>query len=121
MTLPIEFATEESSAVYETIELARAAERLRQERETFDRRKAQDGRNFTMRLAMGWMSVIMLPTLGAAAGWVVFQHEGFTDTTVSIAAATLFVDVVGIVGSVWKVVFSEGPGALAPVTDREVP
>lgn len=96
--------------------LATANERLRQERETFDQRKEQDRRWFKLRMAMGWLAVVLLPLLGAAAFYVLYNNDEFTPATVTAASAAFFVDVVGLVISIWKVVLGQSPKAFEPVT-----
>lgn len=107
-----------TSPTDDTIALARAAETLRQERETFDQRKAQDRRWHVQRLAMGWMAFAALPFIAAVCGWVIFNHEDFTPATVSLAAAALLVDTLGLVGAVWRGILGKGPEPLAPVASQ---
>jgi hypothetical protein len=102
--------------VTETIEIANAQERLRQERETFDQRKEQDARYFKLRMAMGWIAVVLLPAIGVTCGWIIFHSHEFTSGTVGVAATALLVDALGLVVSVWKIVMGSGPQALEPVT-----
>jgi len=105
----------QSPAVEETIAIARAQEELRQGRETFDQRKAQDRRWFAMRLAMGWVALVVLPAIGALAAWMLFNHDSFPAVTVTLATSVLLVDIVGLVIAVWRVVLGSGPQALEPV------
>jgi hypothetical protein len=99
------------------VALAMANERLRQERETFDQRKEQDRRWFKLRMAMGWLAVVLLPLLAAAAFYVLYNNAEFTAATVTAAGAALFVDVVGLVISIWKVVLGQSPKTFEPVTE----
>jgi|SRR5580704_1292895 hypothetical protein len=102
-----------------TIGIARAQEQLRQERETFDQKKGQDGRWFLLRLAMGWSAVILLPGIGAVSGWVITNHSHFSTGTVTLAASALFIDALGLVLAVWRIVLGTGPEGLVPVTRDE--
>lgn len=102
--------------VAETITIANAEERLRQERETFNQRKEQDARYFKLRMAMGWIAVIFLPSIAVTCGWIIFHSHEFTSTTVAAATSALLVDTLGLVISVWKVAMGSGPKALEPVT-----
>lgn len=102
--------------VAETITIANAEERLRQERETFDQRKEQDSRYFRLRMAMGWMAVILLPAIGVTCGWIIFHSHGFASATVTVATSALLVDALGLVVWVWKIVMGSGPRTLEPVT-----
>jgi hypothetical protein len=54
--------------------LAQAEERLRQERELFDQRKAQDTKTFVLRLAMGWTAVALLVAICAFCGYVIVNN-----------------------------------------------
>ena len=103
--------------VQDTIALQQAAERLRQERETFDQKKQQDRRWFSLRLAMGWTSVVLLPTIMTVSSWIIFHRETFSEATVTLAASALLVDTLGLVLSIWRIVVTAGgPEKLAPVT-----
>ena len=100
--------------------LLRLEERLRQERETFDQRKEQEARWFTLRLRMGYAATFLLPVLAIACGFVLFRHENFPPAVVAYAGATLFVDVVGLLVAVWKVVLNPGSiTQLAPITSAD--
>lgn len=105
--------------VTETVVIARAEERLRQERETFDQKKRQDGRWFILRLAMGWSAVFLLPGIGVVSGWVIANQSDFSGSTVTLAASSLLVDSVGLVIAVWRIVLGTGPDQLSPVTDND--
>lgn len=91
--------------------LLRLEEQLRQERETFDHRKLQDTRWFSLRLRMGYTAAIMLPVVALACAYVLFNHAQFPSSVVTSAGAALLVDVLGLVVAVWKVVLN--PGSLA--------
>jgi hypothetical protein len=105
-----------SESVTDTIALAREQEQLRQERETFDQRKKQDGRWFLLRLAMGWTAVALLPGIGVTSGWIIFHYAQFAASTVTVATGALLVDTLGLVLSVWRIVLGRGPESLGPVT-----
>ena len=102
-----------------TIAIARAQEQLRQERETFDQKKRQDARWFVLRLVTGWIAVALLPALGGVSAWVIANNVDFSTGTVTLAAAALFVDSLGLVLSVWRIVLGTGPERLGSVTQRE--
>jgi hypothetical protein len=98
-------------------ELARATEQLRQESETFAQRKWQDRWWFLLRLSMGAMAVVLLPSIAGAALIILYQHSSFPASVVVTASSTLFVDVVGIILAIWKLVIGAGSVTqLAPVT-----
>lgn len=104
-----------------TIALSQQSERLRQERETFDQAKEKDRRSFRLRLAMGWVACGMLPAVAVACFIVLTFHEQFADGTVTLAAAALFVDVLGCVVAVWQAFAGGKPETLAPVTPTSSP
>jgi hypothetical protein len=111
---PAEFVAEE-------IELLRAQEQLRQQRETFDQRKRQDSRWFLLKLVMGWTSVVLLPGIGFTCGYVIFNYQDFSPPTVTAATAALFVDALGLVMSVWRLVLGKSPDPLQPIGDTPMP
>lgn len=102
--------------VAETIAIATAEEKLRQERETFDQRKEQDARYFKLRMTMGWIAAVLLPAIAATCGWIVFHSQEFNSATLTVAASALLVDTLGVFISIWKTVMGSGPKALEPVT-----
>jgi hypothetical protein len=108
-----------ASEVDATIGIARSQERLRQERETFDQKKRQDSRWFLLRLAMGWSAVVLLPAIGGISGWVIASHSHFSAGTVTLASSALFVDSLGLILAVWRIVLGVGPEDLVPVTGKE--
>ena len=67
-------------------------------------------------MAMGWMAVVLLPLLGAAAFFVLYNNESFDQAVVVAAAGALFVDVLGLVLAIWKVVLGQSPRTFEPVT-----
>jgi len=104
------------------IEIERAMEQLRQEREVFDQRKAQEGRWFFLRLTMGYASVILLVAVIIVSALVLFNSDKFADFTVKAAGAALFADVVGLLVGVWKIVLKpDFMTKLAPETRQELP
>lgn len=86
------------------IKIERATEQLRQEREVFDQRKAQEARWFVLRLTMGYSSVALLLAVMVLCGLVLFDSQRFPEFTVKAAGAALFVDVLGLLIGVWKIV-----------------
>ena len=101
------------------IQIERAMEQLRQEREVFDQRKAQEARWFALRLVMGYSSVVLLIAVIIICGFILFNSEKFPDFTVKTAGAALFTDVVGLLISVWKIVLKpDSVTKLAPETKQ---
>lgn len=94
-----------------------ADERLRQERETFDQHRTHQNRWFLLRLTMGYMSVVLLPSILVVSTYILLNHTRFPAGVVTAAGGALFVDALGLVASVWKIVLNRGfMSKLAPVT-----
>lgn len=96
---------------FDPAELVQIEERLRQQRETFNQRKAQQERWFSLRLRMGYTAMVFLPTIGALCGYIIVH--GNTASVVISAGATLFTDILGVFAAVWKVVLN--PVSITPV------
>ena len=100
-----------------TIQLERAVEQLRQERETFEQQKRHDAQWFMLRLLMGYSSVVLLFGILGTSSYIIFNAVQFSATVVAAAGGALFVDAVGLVVSVWKGALNQRPGdRLSPVT-----
>ena len=107
------------SADITPIQIERAMEQLRQEREVFDQRKAQESRWFVLRLVMGYSSVALLVAVIIICGVVMFNSQKFPEFTVKAAGAALFTDVIGLLISVWKIVLRpDSVTKLAPETKQ---
>jgi len=103
-----------------TIALQSAMERLRQEKVTFNQLKAQSERWFSLRLTMGYIAVILLPTIAALSGYIILNPQYYSATALTTASSALFVDVLGLLVAVWKVVLNpESVSKLAPVTSTK--
>jgi hypothetical protein len=95
----------------------RMRERLRQERETFDQHKTHENRWFTLRLVMGYSSVLLLLAVMGISSYILLNHALFPAAVITSAGAALFVDVLGLLVAVWKIVFNpDFMTKLAPVT-----
>lgn len=88
--------------------LLRMEEQIRQERETFDQRKEQEIKWFNLRLRMGYVAVVLLPTIIVICAYILFNHTKFDASVVLSASGALFVDVIGLIISVWKVILNPG-------------
>jgi hypothetical protein len=104
--------TESNTAVV----LARAEKRLRQERELFDQKKAQDKRMFVLKLTMGWTAVALLVAICAFAGYIILNHHQFANATVATSSSALLVEALGLAGAIWRGTFGRGPQELEPTT-----
>jgi hypothetical protein len=99
------------------LSLAQLAERLRQEKETFDQAKSQDERAFRVRLAFAWVAVLILPSVLVAAIVVITFHHDFSDFVIRTAAAALFVDALSTGASLYRIMITGLPKReLKPVT-----
>ena len=100
--------------------IERIKERLRQERETFDQHKAHENRWFFLRLVMGYSSVVLLVTILAVSSYILFKNAYFSNTVVTAAGGALFADTLGLIISIWRVVFNpDFMTNLAPITQLE--
>ncbi len=101
-------------------QIERIKERLRQERETFDQHKAHENRWFQLRLVMGYASVVLLAAIMVISSVILFNHQAYSSTVVTAAGAALFVDALGLVISIWKIVFNpDFMTKLAPITQLD--
>jgi len=101
--------------IADTIALEQLQEHLRQVRETFDQRKSQDAWWFKLRLAMGVMAVVLVPTFMLVCTWIIVNHTAFDQLVVVAASGGLFADILGMILSVWRISLGRGPEPLAPV------
>lgn len=106
---------------HDAVILAQAEERLRQERELFDQRKAQDRKTFALRLAMGWTAVALLVAICAFAGYIILNRTSFDGTTVTVATSALLVEALGLVIAIWRGTMGRGPSELEPTTAAPEP
>lgn len=103
------------------VAVEREMERLRQEMETFNQRKLHESRWFSLRLVMGYSSVVLLTFIMAIASYILLRSSAFSATVVASAGAALFVDVVGLIVGVYKIVLNpEFMTKLAPVTETDM-
>lgn len=98
--------------------LTKAAERLRQQQETFNQRKTHDSRWFLLKLIMGYSAVLLLISILVISCIIIFNYENYPDNIVNWATPALFVDILGLIFTVWKVVLNPVQSTrLEPVTD----
>jgi thiosulfate reductase cytochrome b subunit len=86
--------------------LTKAAERLRQQQETFNQKKKHDSRWFWLKLIMGYSAVLLLLAILIISCIIIFNNKDFPDKIVNWAAPALFVDILGLIFTVWKVVLN---------------
>jgi hypothetical protein len=102
------------------MDIERAAERIRQEKETFDQRKTQDSQWFILKLVMGFFSVILLAGILVIATYILINNSKFPASVIVSAGGALFVDILGLIISVWKIVLNPNSIArLEPVTKQD--
>ena len=94
--------------------IERAAEQLRQEQEVFEQRRSQESRWFYLRLVMGYSAVVLLVAVMAVASYVLLNNDQFHTSVVSAAGAALFLDVLGLLVAVWKIVLK--PSSITELT-----
>ncbi|MGC1165263.1 MAG: hypothetical protein WA862_04075 [Solirubrobacterales bacterium] len=91
----------DSGLAREEIELARAREALRQQRLEFDFRMKRAERWSGLQLVMACVSVPAVLAVTVLAGWVMVHSAEFESGVVTMAAAALFVDLLGLFSFVW--------------------
>jgi putative flippase GtrA len=102
------------------IDIEKATEQIRQERETFDQRKKQDKQWFILKLVMGFFAVILLAAVLVISFYILLNNDKFPSEVVISAGGALFVDILGLIISVWKIVLNPNSiTKLEPVTKIE--
>jgi cell division septal protein FtsQ len=86
--------------------LEREAEKLRQERATFNQRKHHAKRWFLLRLIMGYTAVVLLVSIMIVASYIIFNYKNFSSTVIIGATGALFVDVLSLIICVWRIVLN---------------
>lgn len=81
-------------------------EALRQEVETFEQLKCHDRLWFMLRLRMGYSAVLILLAVLITALIIIFNSNDYPDIVVSWAGPALFIDILGFIFTVWKVVLN---------------
>jgi hypothetical protein len=104
------------TAQLDAVSLAQAEERLRQERALFDLRKAHDEKNFRLRLAIGWTTIVLFVGICAFCGYVIVNSSDFSTGTVTVATSALLVEALGLVGATIKGAMGAAPKELEPTT-----
>jgi len=100
----------------DAVALAQAEERLRQERELFDQKKAQDQKSFQLRLAIGWTTIAVFVAICAFCGYVILNHSDFSVGTVAAATSALLAEALGLVIATIKGTMGVTPKELEPTT-----
>ena len=99
------------------IDIEIANESIRQQRETFDQRKQQDSNWFILQLAMGISAIIFLGAVLVFSIIIIANYDKYTPTIVTTACTAFFVDILGVLGAIWKIVLNTNPVTkLEPIT-----
>jgi hypothetical protein len=99
--------------------LTKAAELLRQERETFDQQKRHDRMWFYLRLTMGYTAVIGLLSILLVCVLIIFYYNFFPQALIKWAGPCLFVDIFGLIFAVWRIVLNPNFSTkLEPITKK---
>jgi uncharacterized membrane protein YqjE len=97
--------------------ITKAAERLRQQQETFNQRKTHDSKWFLLKLLMGYSAILMLVSILVISCIIIFNYQDYPNSIVNWATPALFVDILGLIFTVWKVVLNPTQTTkLEPVT-----
>ncbi len=101
------------------LKLTKAAEILRQESATFEQYKTHDRYWFILRLVMGYTAVICLIVILVVSAVIIFNYQNYSDKIVSWAGPALFVDTLGLIFTVWKIVLNPNFSTkLEPMTKK---
>ena len=102
------------------IDLQRTVEALRQQAETFDLRKKHENSWFLLRSVMGWVSVVLIAGIMIVSGYILVNSQVYSEKVVIGALVALFVDILGLAGTVWKIVLNPSfVTKLEPITKVE--
>jgi hypothetical protein len=94
-----------------------AVEHLRQQKETFNQHKSQATWWFALRLSVGFISIFVLLIVCYVAAHILLNSTEYPTCVVTIAASALFIDTLGILGAVWKIVIAPSSSIkLQPIT-----
>jgi hypothetical protein len=99
------------------VDILRAQEELRQERDTFDQRKQHEARWNRLRLVMGYSAIGLLFVVAGISIYILLNGARFETSVEAAAGAALFVDILGLLVAAWKMLLSPAsfPG-FGPVT-----
>jgi len=102
---------------HRSIKTTIAAEALRQQNVTFEQRKKHDRQWFLLRLAMGYSAMVILIGIAIISAIILVNFNKYPDKIVSWAGPALFVDILGLGLTIWKIVLNPNFSTrLEPVT-----
>jgi hypothetical protein len=94
----------------------KALQRLAQEQATFEQKKMQDARWFILKLAMGVLAALIIPTIIGICASIIYDPTQ-TSNVKLFGICTLFVDILGFAAALWRIVINPASVTqLAPVT-----
>lgn len=96
----------------------RENEKLRQEKESFNQRRFQDSLWFVLRIIMGYSSIILLFSIVVICCIIIFNSKMYPTNVVIIVSSALFIDIVGLIICVWKIVLN--PKTFSQITPTTV-
>lgn len=88
-------------------QVLRFEEQIRQERISFDQSVKNAEKWFYLQLAMGVLTVVLLPTFMIITSYIIFHGSNFSESVVTMAASALLVDVLGTLLAAWKLVLAD--------------
>ena len=99
----------------------REREELRQERETFQQQKGQATRWSTLRLVMGYCAIALMVFILFGAFYILLRNDRFPSAVVVSACGALFLDALGLLITIWKMVLNNSQPTVTPVTKSKPP
>ena len=79
-------------------------EELRRQREVFHQRRTHATRWFTLRLVMGYSAIVLMTFIMLGAFYILIHSTRFPAEVVTSACAALFIDTLGLLVTIWKIV-----------------
>ena len=93
------------------------AEQLRQEKATFEFNLRQAGAWSLLRLSIGYCALVVLVAVFALCTFVILNHDRYAPEASTWAMGVLGLDIIGLIGTVIKLVFdAKQAKPLMPVT-----
>src|SRR5262245_64223105 len=99
----------------------REREELRQEREAFQQQKGQATRWSILRLVMGYSAIALMVLILFGAFYILLRNDHFPSAVVASACGALFLDALGLLITIWKMVFNTSHPTVAPITNSKQP
>jgi hypothetical protein len=101
----------------DAIQIQRAIESLRQERETFNQLKKHDEYWFYLKWGLGFCSIPIMFIVLFFSIYIIYNYNSFSDAAVIAGGMGLIGDIVGSAASIWKITMNpKTMTELRPVT-----